>query len=65
MKRALSNIFCDNKQFIQGQIYTNNEVLGLDPNDFEDITEEEVVEEKPQSMTTESLKPKRGRKPKN
>jgi hypothetical protein len=49
MKKAKTNIWCDNKQYVAGRIYKNNEVAHLDQNDFEDIEDEikPVVEVKP------------------
>ena len=61
MYKAKCNIFCDNKFWEAGQVYTKEQIKGLDVNDF-DVVGKEEVEEKPKSMTTKDLKPKKAKK---
>lgn len=61
MYKAKCNIFCDNRFYEAGMTYSKKDIAGLDINDFE-LVGKEVVEEKPKSMTNETLKPKKAKK---
>ena len=62
MYKAKCNIACGNKYYEAGKEYTKKEIEGLDINDFELVTGDEVIEETPKSMTTKSVKPKKTKK---
>lgn len=62
MYKAKCNIFCDNKYFEAGQVYSKKEIEGLDVNDFEVIKDVKQKEVKPKSLTTKDLKPKKTKK---
>ena len=62
MYKAKCNIFCENRFFEAGQVYTKEQIKGLDVNDFDVVSKDEPVEEKPKSMTTESVKVKKAKK---
>ena len=69
MKRAKTKVWCNNKGYEAGKIFTDEEVSHLDPNDFEDVVEdnkqEEVVKETKttaKKTTTKKASVKRVRK---
>jgi len=41
-KKAIVNNWCAGKEFLVGKIYSDEEVKGMDPRDFEDVVEVEV-----------------------
>jgi hypothetical protein len=59
MYKAKCNIFCENRYYEAGKIYSKKEITGLDVNDFELVDEKEPKEEKPKSMTNKTLKAKK------
>ena len=62
MYKAKCNIACGKKYFQAGKEYTKKEIEGLDVNDFDIIDVKAPKEEKPKSMTNESIKPKKTKK---
>jgi hypothetical protein len=62
MYKAITNNYCGGVSFEAGKVYTKKEIEGLDINDFELVTGDEIKEEKPKSMTTDSIKPKKVKK---
>ena len=62
MYKAKCNIACGQRYFEAGQVYTKKQIEGLDVNDFDFIDVKAPVEEKPKSMTTDSVKPKKTKK---
>lgn len=61
MYKAKCNIACGQRYFEAGQVYSKEQIKGLDVNDF-DVVDVEIKEEKPRSMTTKDLKPKKTKK---
>lgn len=41
-KKSKYNLVVGDKTFIQGQVYEDSEIKGIDPTDFEDVSGEEV-----------------------
>lgn len=55
MKIALVNNFSNNKSYVKGKVYTDEEVAHLDQSDFEDVDVKEVKKEKNVELTEEII----------
>ena len=52
--KAKVNVFCDGKRYTAGELYSADEIKGLDPNDFDLI----IDESKPDKPKTKKGKSK-------